>query len=68
MNPPISSEDAADGLREQAASFRRLARRTRTGSGWTALTRFADQFDADASRIDPRSLRDDPFRPFEEDT
>jgi len=56
MRPPLSYEDAADGLREQAASFRRLARRARTGSGWTALLAAAVQLDTDASRIDPRSL------------
>ena len=52
-----SREDAADGLREQAASCRRLAKRARTSSGLTALRAVADQFDTDASRIDPRSLR-----------
>ena len=57
MNPPQSREDAADGLREQAASCRRLAKRARTASGWTALRAVAEQFDTDASRIDPRSLR-----------
>jgi hypothetical protein len=56
MNAP-SREDAADGLREQAASCRRLATRARTASGLTALRAVADQFDTDASRIDPRSLR-----------
>jgi hypothetical protein len=57
MNPPPSREDAADGLREQAASCRRLAKRARTASGWTALRAVADKFDTDANRIDPRSLR-----------
>jgi hypothetical protein len=57
MNPTMSYEDTADDLREEAASFRRLARRARTASGWTALTACADQFDTDATRIDPRSLR-----------
>lgn len=54
---PTSREDAADGLREQAASYRRLATRARTASGLSALLTFADQFETDASRIDPRSLR-----------
>ena len=54
---PESREDAADGLREQAASCRRLASRARTASGLSALTAVAEQFDTDASRIDPRSLR-----------
>jgi len=53
----ISREDAADGLREQAASCRRLAKRARTASGLSALRSVAEQFDTDASRIDPRSLR-----------
>ena len=52
----ISREDAADGLREQAASCRRLARRARTNSGAAALKAVADQFDTDAVRIDPRGL------------
>ena len=54
---PMSREDAADGLRDQAASCRRLAKRARTNSGADALEVVADQFDTDASRIDPRSLR-----------
>ena len=57
MRAPMTREDAADGLREQAASCRRLATRARTSSGATALGAVADQFDADARRIDPRSLR-----------
>lgn len=55
MRPPMSREDAADGLREQAASCRRLARRARTESGAVALGVVARQFDSDARRIDPRS-------------
>ena len=51
----MSREDAADGLREQAASCRRLAKRARTASGATALGAVAQQFDTDARRIDPRS-------------
>jgi hypothetical protein len=57
MSAPVSREDAADGLREQAASCRRLARRARTDSGSTALTTVAEHFDDDARRIDPRSTR-----------
>ena len=57
MSDPVSREDAADDLREQAASCRRLARRARTDAGSTALSHVADQFDTDARRIDPRSLR-----------
>ena len=57
MIPPLTAEDAADGLRDQAASCRQLARRARTASGLSALHAVADQFENDASRIDPRSLR-----------
>ena len=57
MTDPVSREDAADDLREQAASCRRLARRARTDAGSTALTHVAEQFDTDARHIDPRSLR-----------
>lgn len=53
----LTRHEAADELREQAASCRRLAKRARTGSGATALTAVADQFDKDARRIDPSSLR-----------
>ncbi len=56
MNPP-SREDAAEGMREEAASYRRLAKRARTGSGSTALKAVAEQFDTDARRMDPRSER-----------
>jgi len=52
----ISRHDAADGLREQAASCRRLARRAKTQAGGNALEAVADQFDTDARRIDPLSL------------
>ena len=52
----MSRQEAADGLREQAASCRRLAKRARTESGGTALETVADQFDTDARRIDPLSL------------
>jgi len=57
MMAPQSREDAADGLREQAASCRRLAGRARTAAGSTALKSVADHFDDDARRADPRSLR-----------
>lgn len=49
--------DTADTLREQAASCRRLANRARTSGGLRALRAAADQFDTDARRIDPGSLR-----------
>lgn len=44
---------AADELREQAASCRRLARNARTRDGRTALTTVADHFEIHARRIDP---------------
>lgn len=52
----LSRSEAADELREQAASCRRLARRARTKGGSTALTGVAEQFDNDARRIDPNSI------------
>ena len=57
MSEPISREDAAEGMREQAASFRRLAKCARTDSGSAALAALAEEFDADARRTDPRSER-----------
>jgi hypothetical protein len=53
----LTRGEAADELREQAASCRGLARRARTNGGSTALATVADQFDDDARRIDPSSLR-----------
>ena len=55
MTQRMSRGEAADELREQAASCRRLAKRARTPSGSVALTTVADQFDQDARRIDPMS-------------
>ena len=57
MTEPVSREEAANGLREQAASCRRLSKRARTPAGSTALKAVAEQFDTDARRIDPRSER-----------
>ena len=53
----LTREEAADELREQAASCRRLALRARTTGGSTALTTVADHFDDDARRIHPASLK-----------
>lgn len=53
MNGDLSREDAANLLREQAASCRHLSRRARTDAGATALTVVADQFETDARRIAP---------------
>lgn len=52
----LTRGEAAETLREQAASCRRLARRARTGAGSSALNCVADQFDDDARRIDPTSV------------
>ena len=57
MTGPVSREDAAEGMREQAASFRRLAKSARTESGSAALEALAEEFDNDARRTDPRSER-----------
>ena len=57
MQQPISREDAADELREQAASCRLLSRKARTAGGSSALAAVAIQFDDDARRIDPSSER-----------
>ena len=56
MKQPTRQE-AADELREQAASCRRLSRRATTKAGTDALTAVAQQFDTDARRIDPTSMR-----------
>jgi len=56
MNPP-SRHEAAGDLREQAASCRRVATRATTKAGTDALDAVADQFDTDARRIDPMSMR-----------
>jgi len=56
MSQPTRQE-AAEQLREQAASCRRLAHRARTDAGNNALKLLAEQLDTDARRIDPNSLR-----------
>jgi len=52
----LTRGEAAEALREQAASCRRLAQRARTRGGLCALNCVAEQFDDDARRIDPRSI------------
>jgi len=52
----LTRGEAAETLREQAASYRRLARRARTDAGLSALNSVAYQFDDDARRIDPTSV------------
>lgn len=51
----LSRGEAAEELREQAATCRRLAVRASTAAGIRALYQVADYFDADARRIDPGS-------------
>jgi hypothetical protein len=53
----LSRSETAEELREQAASYRRLAKRARTPSGSSALIKVAGQFDDDALRIDPTSSK-----------
>jgi len=60
--PPADDADVArrsqaDGLREQAASCRRLAAAARTRSGTTSLQALGDHFDEQARKIDPSSQR-----------
>ena len=57
MMERLTRGEAAEELREQAASCRRLAKRARTTSGLSALTAVAEQFDDDARRIDPTSSK-----------
>ncbi len=54
----LSPDDAAEQLRVQASSCRRLARNSRTELGSTALLAVASQFESDAFRIE-RQGRDD---------
>lgn len=53
----ISRDEAADNLRDQAASCRKLAARATTPQGSRALAAVANYFDQDARRIDPHSER-----------
>jgi hypothetical protein len=53
MNNIRSRGEAAEELRDQATSCRRLALSARTVSGSEALRAVARQFDSDAARIDP---------------
>jgi hypothetical protein len=48
-----SQNEAAEALREQAASCRSLALRARTAAGSSALNALAEHFDAYARRSDP---------------
>jgi|KBSMisStandDraft_5_1062788.scaffolds.fasta_scaffold6010164_1 hypothetical protein len=59
MMEQLTRHDAAEALREQAASCRKLAVRARTTSGSTVLNTVAELFDKDARRIDPTTSRID---------
>ena len=48
---------AAEGLREQAASCRRLAASARTRAGRTSIEALGDHFDEQARKLDPLSER-----------
>lgn len=54
----LSSDEAADQLREQASCCRRIARKAGTELGATALLTVASHFESDAFRID-RQAQDD---------
>jgi len=53
----VSRRASADGLREQAASCRRLAAAARTRSGMTSLNELGEHFDEQARKLDPSSQR-----------
>jgi hypothetical protein len=57
MIEELTRHEVANELREQAASYRKLALRARTASGSTALSAVAQQFDDDARRIDPTTFK-----------
>ena len=57
MTEELTRHEAANELRGQAASCRKLALRARTANGSTALTAVAEQFDDDARRIDPTTFK-----------
>ncbi|MFL6728238.1 MAG: hypothetical protein ACJ8FS_17245 [Sphingomicrobium sp.] len=56
-DPGAERRQSADGLREQAASCRRLAASARTRSGTTSLEALAEHFDEQARKLDPSSQR-----------
>lgn len=53
MNWLPTRDEAADTLREQALSCRRLALRARTPGGSAALSAVAQQFEDDAEHVSP---------------
>ncbi len=52
-----SKEEAAEGLREQAAACRRLAANARTRAGTTSLNELGEHFDRHARALYPSSQR-----------
>ena len=54
---PDRSPIDAEGLREQAASYRRLAAVARTSAGTKSLGELPDTFDERARNLDPSSQR-----------
>ena len=56
-NPRPEPSVAAEGLREQAAACRRLAKVARTRTGRTSIEALGDHFDEQARKLDPSSLR-----------
>ena len=55
--PDRSRSSVAESLREQAASYRRLAAVARTSAGTKSLGELAETFDERARRLDPSSQR-----------
>ena len=51
------SRVAAEALREQAASCRRLASVARTPAGRISIEELGDHFDEQARKLDPASLK-----------
>jgi len=54
---PMAKGDSADSLRAQAAACRRLSLQSRTTAGAKALEALGDQFDGQAHKLDPSSVR-----------
>ena len=53
----LNRSNLAESLREQAASYRRLAAVARTSAGTKSLDELADIFDERARKLDPSSGR-----------
>lgn len=53
----LSRSNIAETLREQAASYRRLAAVAGTSAGTKSLGELADSFDERARKLDPSSQR-----------